>query len=142
MENSRWRKLFNQNPVIKSSSHIFVSKFQFLRYLQRYHRRSMDWHKWVNPFMPRNMTETLAYGTHLTVLSESYLMNTNMTGFKCFSKFWTKVDSALEELNPSNLIFLKCFSHLFSQYMNINHRCTFGSNRSHSMIECLAQLEL
>ena len=25
-------------------------------------------------------------GTHLIALSESYPMNTNMTGFKCFSK--------------------------------------------------------
>ena len=32
------------------------------------------------------MTETLAYGTHLRVLSESYPMNTKMTGFRCFSK--------------------------------------------------------
>ena len=28
------------------------------------------------------MMETLAYGTHLRVLSESYPMNTNMTGFR------------------------------------------------------------
>ena len=32
------------------------------------------------------MTETLAYGTHLGVLSESFLMNTNMTGFRWVSK--------------------------------------------------------
>ena len=32
------------------------------------------------------MTGTLAYGTHLRVLSESYLMNTNMTGFRWFKK--------------------------------------------------------
>ena len=30
-------------------------------------------------------TETLAYGTHLRVLSESYPMNTNMTEFRWFS---------------------------------------------------------
>ena len=39
-------------------------------------------------------------GTHLKVLNESYPMNTNMTGSRCFSKFcvlvlWTKVASAL-----------------------------------------------
>ena len=33
------------------------------------------------------MTETLAYGTYLRVLSESYPMNTNMTGFRRFSKY-------------------------------------------------------
>ena len=32
------------------------------------------------------MTETLANGTHLTALIESYIMNTNMTGFGHFSK--------------------------------------------------------
>ena len=32
------------------------------------------------------MTETLVYATHLRVLSESYQMNTNMTGFGWFSK--------------------------------------------------------
>ena len=41
-------------------------------------------------------------GTHLTVLSESYPMNTNMTGIKCFSKnlwvlvIWVKVAPPLE----------------------------------------------
>ena len=49
---------------------------------------------------PRHM------GTHLRVLSESYLMNTNMTGFWWFSKnlgilvLWTKVALALEGLTP------------------------------------------
>ena len=45
------------------------------------------------------MTETLAYGTHLRVLSENYPMQSNMTGLRCFSKIvvlWTKVASALE----------------------------------------------
>ena len=27
-------------------------------------------------------------GTHMRVLCESYPMNTNMTGFRCFSKIW------------------------------------------------------
>ena len=42
--------------------------------------------------------------THLRVLSESYPMNSNMTGFRWFSKdlcilvFWAKVASALERL--------------------------------------------
>ena len=42
-------------------------------------------------------------GTRLRVLSESYLMNTNMTGFRCFKKKLVlvprkKVASALEGL--------------------------------------------
>ena len=43
-------------------------------------------------------------GTHLRQLSESYPMNTNMTGFRWFSKnicvlvFWSKVALALEWL--------------------------------------------
>ena len=49
------------------------------------------------------MTETLAYGTHLTELSESYPMNTNMTEFRWFSKIFQpcavdKVAWALEGL--------------------------------------------
>ena len=35
------------------------------------------------------MIETLAHGTHLRVLSESFPMNTNMTGFRWFSKILT-----------------------------------------------------
>ena len=41
-------------------------------------------------------------GTHMKVLSESYQVNTNMTGFRWFSKIffvlvlWTQVASALE----------------------------------------------
>ena len=44
-------------------------------------------------------------GTHLRVLSESYLMNINMNGFRWFLKIfvsnvlWTKVASALKGLN-------------------------------------------
>ena len=37
-------------------------------------------------------------GTHLRVLSESFPMNTNMTGFRSFSIFFAKVASALEGL--------------------------------------------
>ena len=37
------------------------------------------------------MTETLAYGTHLKILSESYPMSTNMTGFRCFSKIFSSL---------------------------------------------------
>ena len=41
-------------------------------------------------------------GTHLRVLSESYPMNTNMTGFNlCVLVLWTKVDSTLEGLTLS-----------------------------------------
>ena len=44
-------------------------------------------------------------GTYLRVLNESFPMNTNMTGFRWFSKnlcifvLWTKVAIALEGLN-------------------------------------------
>ena len=44
-------------------------------------------------------------GIHLIVLSESYPMNTKMTGFRCFFKnlcilvLYTKVASALEGLS-------------------------------------------
>ena len=46
-------------------------------------------------------------GTHLRVLSESFLMNTDMTGFRWFSKnlcilvLWMNVASALEGLIPA-----------------------------------------
>ena len=49
-------------------------------------------------------------GTHLSALSESYPIDTNMTGFRGFSKFFvlelgTKVASALEGLvQPAPLI--------------------------------------
>ena len=60
------------------------------------------------------MTETLAHGTHLGVLSESNPMNTNMTEFGWFSEsfaslcFWTKLASALEGLKG---IFWNCDSY-------------------------------
>ena len=47
------------------------------------------------------MTRTLAdIGTHLRVLRESYLMNTNMTGLDglCVLVLWTRAASALEGL--------------------------------------------
>ena len=50
------------------------------------------------------MTETLEHGTSLRVLSESYPMNTNLTGFRWFSKtlcihvLGTKVTSTYEGL--------------------------------------------
>ena len=49
-------------------------------------------------------------GTHLRVLGKSFLMNTNMTGFRkfCVLVLWTKVASAFEgfinPLMPSQLI--------------------------------------
>ena len=54
-------------------------------------------------------TETLAHmhATHLRVLSESYPMNTNMAGFRWFSKtlcvlvLWREIVSALEGLKPT-----------------------------------------
>ena len=50
-------------------------------------------------------------GTQLRVLSKSYPMNTNMTGFRCFLKdicvhvLWANVASALNRLKPT---FLRC----------------------------------
>ena len=49
-------------------------------------------------------------GTHMRVLSESYPVNTNITGFGWFSKkvcvlvLWTKVVSALEGLLKSKRV--------------------------------------
>ena len=54
------------------------------------------------------MTETLAHGYSSNITHESYPMNTNMRGFRWFSKIncvfnlWTKVASALEGLTYSN----------------------------------------
>ena len=45
-------------------------------------------------------------GTHLRVLSESYMMDTNMAGFRCFSKIfaiWTKVAFELEGILMVNV---------------------------------------
>ena len=50
-------------------------------------------------------------GIHLRVLSESYPMNSNITGFRWFSKvfasfvLWMKVASALEGLKKYIVIF-------------------------------------
>ena len=47
-----------------------------------------------NVYMYIKMTKTLAHGvmdTHLRVLSESYLMNTNMTGFGWLSKIFASL---------------------------------------------------
>ena len=52
------------------------------------------------------MTGPLAMGTHLRVLSENYLMNTNMTGFSnslCILVLWMKVALALEGLIVSHI---------------------------------------
>ena len=37
------------------------------------------------------MTEALAHCTHLRVLNESYLMDTNMTGYSCLSKVFASL---------------------------------------------------
>ena len=44
-------------------------------YVKRAEKRPKPWHM----------------GTHLRVLIESYPMNTNMAGFKCFSKFFASL---------------------------------------------------
>ena len=47
------------------------------------------------------MTETLAYWyMNLRVLSESYPMNTNMAGFKCFSKIFAPL--CFEQKQPQH----------------------------------------
>ena len=38
-------------------------------------------------------------GNHLRVLGESYPMNTNMTGFRCFSENHCEVDDYLRKEN-------------------------------------------
>ena len=59
-------------------------------------------------------------GTHLRILGESFPMNTNMTGFKWFSKilaffvFWTKVVPALEGLNEFDYCASKCMQFVLS----------------------------
>ena len=58
--------------------------------------------KWCK--IPEKRPKPLHIGTYLGVLSESYSMNTSMTGFiwftitLCILMFWTKVASALEGL--------------------------------------------
>ena len=53
---------------------------------------------------PEKLLKPWHMGTHLIVLCESFLMNTNKTGFQWFSKIfsilvlWTKIASALEGL--------------------------------------------
>ena len=51
---------------------------------------------------PKKLLKPWQMGTHMRVLSESYPMNTNMTGFRWFSKIlviWTKVASASEGIS-------------------------------------------
>ena len=77
-------------------------------------------------------------GTHLRVLSESHTMNTNMTGFRWFSKnscvlvLWTNVASALEGLTHTHLIWLKrlttiqsIFPQLFTLSVNFGYVVTY-----------------
>ena len=69
--------------------------------------------KWLKPWH---------MGTHLRGLSESYPMNSNMTGYRCFSKnlcvlvLWMKVASALNVLTP---LHLECTHGLTHIYRNI-----------------------
>ena len=62
----------------------------------------------------KKMTETLAMGTHMKVLGESFPMNTNVTGFQwffeniCVLVIWMKEASALEGLtSPLNFQMLQ-----------------------------------
>ena len=76
--------------------------------------------------------------THLRVLSESYLMNTNMTGFRCFSK--TLHPYALDEsrLSSGRFKYLHIgVSHVRMLYDNaIGIRCL---NDGVQFNECLLQ---
>ena len=49
-----------------------------------------NWLVWPKQNDAKNLktTETLAHGTHLRVLSETYPMNTNMTGFRLLTKIF------------------------------------------------------
>ena len=40
---------------------------------------------------PEKWVKLLQMGTHMKVLSESFPMNTNMTGFRCFSKIFASL---------------------------------------------------
>ena len=62
------------------------------------------------------MTETLALG--YSVLSEGYLVNTNMTGFKWFSKIFDSL-CALNENSICNLDGLKTFGEGFQLQHNL-----------------------
>ena len=67
-------------------------------------------------------------GTYLRVLSKSYLMNTNMTGFIRFLKFfaslmlWTNVASALEGLRVN---VQPCLGSQGAILLTVNHYETF-----------------
>ena len=54
------------------------------------------------------MTETLAHGTHLRVLSESYPMNTNMTVFRWFPKICASFNFQVLHVTKPTLSQSKC----------------------------------
>ena len=64
---------------------------------------------------PEKCLKPWQIGTHLKVLSVSFQMSTNMTGFRWFQKslhfflHWMKVASALEVLRLSDSIYLLVF---------------------------------
>ena len=69
----------------------------------------------------KTMAETLAHGTHLRVLSESYPMNTNMTGFRCFFKK-TLCSCALDKSSLSIgrvKIYPDVPNHIYAPYVNV-----------------------
>ena len=73
-------------------------------------------------------------GTHLRVHSESFPMNTNMTGFRGFSKIffvlvlWSKVASALE--GSSQVTTVVCIQYTFENNQNkaLIYSCWMASN--------------
>ena len=75
-------------------------------------------------------------GTHVRVLRKSYPMNTNMTGFRLFSKnrcvlvLWGKVVLALEVLKAlqysvAGLVFLRLSAAAFAAGSTFKHRHGF-----------------
>ena len=82
-------------------------------------------------------------GTHLRELSESYLMNTNMTGFIWFSEIFTSlcsdksIVSALEGLKEQLKIHNLEYSELVTNNMQISHDWT----KSHCIGEMDNQLK-
>ena len=57
---------------------LVVARFAKAKYCKNSEKSLKPWH----------------VGTHLRVLSESYLMTTNMSGFTCFSKIFAFLDKS------------------------------------------------
>ena len=88
-------------------------------------------------------------GTHLRVFSESYLMNTNKTGFRwiskifmslCFGRKWSQHWEVYILVKDTG-VFLKCFYHLPSpvdiDQRKDEHMFTYSNNVNHVSIRFL-----